>query len=335
MKLWMILFYMMGIAFSGDSIAAICENANGGISVVNYDLTTTLDTSQNSKGGMKEIHKWPDVNINAVCPPGDWGKRTYRSYVTPFSVVKTDGEWKYIQLDPDYIIGAMKIHDSWSGDFYPPINYVEMGGADAVNTGDPFPVNDSNLTFRIQIVRPFIGTVVIPPKLMFNVYVTTTDRDNLTKIVYQITYSGVITVPQNCVINAGQTVTVNLGSLYHGDFNRAGQMPDNAQPKTFNVPIECNADVNSPAQLTLRVLGTADPRYPEALASDNPDVAVVVTSEQDNILKPNSFSSSAPFTTDETGKANVTLKAYPISTTGNSPELGVFTALALLRVDFA
>ena len=82
-------------------------------------------------------------------------------------------------------------------------------------------------------------------------------------------------------------------------------------------------------------MGTSDPRYPEALASDNPDIAVVVTSEQDNILKPNVFSSSAPFTTDEAGKANVTLKAYPISTTGNSPELGVFTALALLRVDFA
>ncbi|MEP9168562.1 fimbrial protein [Enterobacter roggenkampii] len=229
----------------------------------------------------------------------------------------------------------MKINDATIGEFYPPIEYVHMGGHDEVDTGGVFPVNDNDLIFKLQIVRPFIGTVVIPPKLMFNVYVTTTNNDRLTNIVYQITYSGVITVPQNCVINAGQTVTVDLGSLYHGDFTRAGQMPDNAQPKTFNVPIECNADVNSPAQLTLRVMGTSDPRYPEALASDNPDVAVVVTSEQDNILKPNVFSSSAPFTTDEAGKANVTLKAYPISTTGNSPELGVFTALALLRVDFA
>lgn len=335
MKLWMILFYVVGLAFSPEGIADICKNANGGISIVNYDLTTTLNTNQNIKGGSTELEKNQDVQVNATCPPGEWEKRTYRSYLSPFPVVKTDGEWKYLQLDPDYIIGAMKINDATIGEFYPPIEYVHMGGHDEVDTGGVFPVNDNDLIFKLQIVRPFIGTVVIPPKLMFNVYVTTTNNDRLTNIVYQITYSGVITVPQNCVINAGQTVTVDLGSLYHGDFTRAGQMPDNAQPKTFNVPIECNADVNSPAQLTLRVMGTSDPRYPEALASDNPDVAVVVTSEQDNILIPNVFSSSAPFTTDEAGKANVTLKAYPISTTGNSPELGVFTALALLRVDFA
>lgn len=141
-----------------------------------------------------------------------------------------------------------------------------------MDTGGVFPVNDSNLTFKIQIVRPFIGSVVLPPKLMFNVYVTTTENDRPTVIVYQITYSGVITVPQNCVINAGQTVTVDFGALYHGDFTQAGQRPDSVAPKTFTVPIECNADVNSPAQLTLRVQGTADARFANALATDNPDV---------------------------------------------------------------
>lgn len=107
-----------------------------------------------------------------------------------------------------------------------------------MDTGGVFPVNDSNLTFKIQIVRPFIGSVVIPPKLMFNVYVTTTENDRPTVIVYQITYSGVITVPQNCVINAGQTVTVDFGALYHGDFTRAGQRPDSVAPK----PLPCRSN---------------------------------------------------------------------------------------------
>ena len=47
MKLWMILFYVVGLAFSPEGIADICKNANGGISIVNYDLTTTLNTNQN------------------------------------------------------------------------------------------------------------------------------------------------------------------------------------------------------------------------------------------------------------------------------------------------
>ena len=34
MKLWMILFYVVGLAFSPEGIADICKNANGGISIV-------------------------------------------------------------------------------------------------------------------------------------------------------------------------------------------------------------------------------------------------------------------------------------------------------------
>lgn len=64
-------------------------------------------------------------------------------------------------------------------------------------------------------------------------------------------------------------------------------------------------------------------------------MAVIVTSPQGEILRPNVFSSSVPFTTDTSGRADVTLQAYPISTTGQSPELGVLRALALLRIDFA
>lgn len=122
MKLWMILFYVVGLAFSPYGIADICKNANGGISIVNYDLTTTLNTNQNIKGGSTELEKNQDVQVNATCPPGEWEKRTYRSYLSPFPVVKTDGEWKYLQLDPDYIIGAMKINDATIGEFYPPLS---------------------------------------------------------------------------------------------------------------------------------------------------------------------------------------------------------------------
>lgn len=129
MKFRMMLLSAAGLLFSLNSLAATCKNANGGISVVNYDLTTTLTTDQNSKGNGAELSRTQDIHVNAICPPGDWEKRTYRTYISPFPVVKTEGEWKYLQLDPDYIIGAMKIHDATIGDFYPPVEYVHMGGA--------------------------------------------------------------------------------------------------------------------------------------------------------------------------------------------------------------
>lgn len=42
-----------------------------------------------------------------------------------------------------------------------------------------------------------------------------------------------------------------------------------------------------------------------------------------------------PFTPDSSGDATVILKTYPVSTTGNRPAAGVFTALAYLYIDFA
>jgi hypothetical protein len=66
MKLWMILFYVVGLAFSPYGIADICKNANGGISIVNYDLTTTLNTNQNIKGGSTELEK---IRMCRLTPP--------------------------------------------------------------------------------------------------------------------------------------------------------------------------------------------------------------------------------------------------------------------------
>ncbi len=60
---------------------------------------------------------------------------------------------------------------------------------------------------------------------MFNVYVTTAAGDPLTEVVYSIFYSGTVTVPQSCEINAGQTILVNFGALYSGNFSHAGQKP--------------------------------------------------------------------------------------------------------------
>ncbi|NIG44619.1 fimbrial protein [Enterobacter sp. Acro-832] len=334
-----IFILLLSLVTSAKSLAVICHNFSNSITVVNYDLTTTLTKEENQQGKAVELIKSQDVGVEAICalhPDGD--SRTYRSYRSPFPVIFTEDQWKYMSLDPTYIAGAMRITDSDIGDYYPPGDYIHMGKdwrVDQEDLNEPFPVYDSNLVFRIKIVKPFIGTVIIPNKVMFNVYVTTTNTDPLNTIVYQITYNGAVTVPQNCVINAGQVITVDLGKLNSSSFTTVGEKPYNAPVKTFNVPVECNADVISPAHLTLRLVATADTHVSQALATDNKDVGVVVTNENGTVMIPNDTSSVADFITDDKGHADVTLKTYPISTTGNAPAEGVFTALACLRIDFA
>lgn len=314
--------------------AAVCNNVNGSPSLINYDLTSTLTSAQNQVGKTVQITKSQQTNVQAVCPAGSApDNRTWRSYVSPYPVVESEGSWKYLKLDQDHLEGAMQIQDSAAGNIFPPSGNNLMSADDNVNSGEPFPVRDANLLFQVKIVKPFVGSVVIPPKTLFNVYVTTAADDPLSTAVYNIVYSGVITVPQSCEINAGQTILVDFGSLYSGSFNHAGEKPTGVRARSVNVPVKCSG-VDSTVNLSMRVVATADSHDPQAIASDNPDVGVVVETSDGRALTPNDASSVAPFVTDDAGRANIGLRAYPVSTTGNVPAEGAFTALANLRVDF-
>lgn len=334
MKIRLLFILLVGLLLSRVGLAEVCKNTNGSPSSVNYDLSKMLTAEQNQAGKTVQLKENQEVSVQAICPLNSSPTgHTYRSYVTSWPVAETSGEWKYIKLDSDYLEGAMRIEDSEAGEFYPPANYIYMGYDGSVNNGMPFPVHDSNLTFQLKIVKSFVGTVTIPPKVMFSVYVTTAASDPLSDVVYNIGYSGTVTVPQSCEINAGQTILVDFGSLYSGGFNRAGAKPASVRNKKFNVPVKCSG-VNSQVNLSLRLVATADTHLNQAIASDNPDVGVVVESNDGAVLTPNDATSVVPFVTDDAGKANIALQAYPVSTTGEIPAEGVFTALANLRVDF-
>ena len=308
MKTGLFFIPLAGLLLANAAQAAVCQNVNGAPTTVDYDLSTTLTAAQNAAGNTVQLTKNQEVNVQAVCPAGSaFSNRTYRSYVSPYAVVETSGPWKYLKLDPDYLEGAMRIDDSAAGTLYLPTNYAYMGTDDSVNAGKPFYIRDSNLVFQLKIARPFVGTVTITPKTMFNVYVTTGTSDPLSNVVYNIAYSG--------------------------GFNRAGAKPVSVRNKKFRVPVKCSG-VNSQVNLSLRLIATADTHLNQAIASDNPGVGVVVETNDGAVLTPNDASSVVPFVTDDAGKANIALQAYPVSTTGEIPAEGVFTALANLRVDF-
>lgn len=334
MKRRLLFILLVGLLLSRTGFADVCKNNNGSPSSIDYDLSKMLTAEQNQAGNTVQLAESQEVSVQAICPLNSAPTgHTYRSYVTSWPIAETSGEWKYIKLDSDYLEGAMRIEDSAAGEFYPPANYVYMGYDDSVNNNVPFPIHDSNLTFQLKIVKPFVGTVNITPKTMFSVYVTTNANDPLSDVVYNIIYSGTVTVPQSCEINAGQTILVDFGSLYSGGFTRAGEKPTGVRSKKFNVPVKCSG-VDSQVNLSLRLVATADTHVNQAIASDNPDVGVMVETNDGAVLTPNDASSVEPFVTNDAGKANIVLQAYPVSTTGETPAEGVFTALANLRVDF-
>ena len=75
-----------------------------------------------------------------------------RSYVSDLSVVETIDRYKYLPIN-DYLVGAMKITDSFAGDFYPPANYVQMGTDPQCKVkANPLVFGIQNFTFRLKVI---------------------------------------------------------------------------------------------------------------------------------------------------------------------------------------
>ena len=171
----------------------------------------------------------------------------------------------------------------------------------------------------VRIKKSFVGQSFINHVLIASTYWTIGDTGGSSHgpVATTNTYlDGSITVPQNCVINAGTQVVVDMGSFYQGDFKNVGQKPEHYTPKTFNVPIQCN-DLSASANLTLRIQGTPSAGVPNALQSDNADVGVIVTDSSGTPLVPNDSTSVIPLQLDSSYRTNVTLHAYPVGTTGD------------------
>lgn len=317
------------------ALASVCANESGVATDIFYDLTDTFNSSNNQIGQivtLSQKSQW--VGVNAVCPKGTSGTTTKRSYVTDFPITSTIDNYKYLKLN-DYLDGAMKITDSAAGVFYPPQSYIQMGSHPNVAKNQPFPVKDSNLVFRLKVTRRFINMVEIPRETMFRVYVTTTTSDPLNTPVYTISYSGTIQVPQSCAINAGQVVEFDFGDIGASLFSDAGagNRPQKISPQSKTIAIKCT-NVEANAYLTMRIEADGDKVQGNALVSDNKDLGFVVANDSGAPLTPNSLTSKIPFRLDDSAQAQVGIRVWPVSITGNKPAEGRFTSRGYLRVDY-
>ena len=106
-----------------------------------------------------------------------------------------------------------------AGTLYLPTNYAYMGTDDSVNAGKPFYIRDSNPVFQLKIAEAFRRNRHYHSEDHVQRLRDDRDERSLSNVVYNIAYSGTVTVPQSCEINAGQTILVDFGSLYSGGFN--------------------------------------------------------------------------------------------------------------------
>lgn len=325
---------LFGLSIQANAYICTNEKGEGVVDEVFFDLTDSFTSSNNAPGKVVELKKNFDYTVKAVCPKhssGETNNYTQRSYTTTLPIIEETDRYKYLEIN-EYLIGAMKITDSAAGDFYPPQNYVQMGKHPNVSKGQPFPVKDSNFTFRLKVIKPFIDFVVIPKKTMFQVYVTTGSSDPLTMPVYRISYSGMINVPQSCDIGPENTLEIDFGKIAANAFKQAGagNKPTGVNEQTKTLFIQCkNIDVQ--AALTVRL--QAERITGDIIQSDNPDIGFKMSDINGKVLIPNDINSVIPFRLDDQ-PVQVPIKAWPVSLTGKEPATGPFRSRGYIRVDF-
>lgn len=315
-----------------------CEPKSGSPTVLSGDFGTVSisDPTQNAAGqSFDAAASWntgKKIPVRCDTPNASSGRRF--TATSPLPVSANDGTRTWYRVN-EYLDTAIKINAG--GMRYVPFkNVYTANGNDS--SGNTQMNAGSSGTIDLKIVRPFVGTTSFNNIHIADVFLSHKSGVYSPNPIAQLYLNGVVSVPQNCTINAGTVISVNLGSVYASDFTAPGQMPDHYTPKSFRVPVQCNYGA-SLANLTLRVDGTPSADNPQALQSDNPDVGVIVTTDSGTVLAPNDVNSALPLQLnqmdDDNYSTTVILEAYPVNTTGKPPAEGTFTTLALLRVDFA
>ncbi|GBU12238.1 hypothetical protein AwEntero_08390 [Enterobacterales bacterium] len=149
--------------------------------------------------------------------------------------------------------------------------------------------------------------------------------------------SGSVTVNQGCEIPAGYSIEIPLGEYNARDFkDKKGAKPDNVRVIEKTLDFKCT-NISDGVKIALRIEGTPSPNNSDTIDLGNPDIAAVVTTEMDKILRPNSTDNTEmtvqPLYNETQRNASVKIKAYPISTTGKMPTSGKFEGVATLNVE--
>jgi type 1 fimbria pilin len=189
----------------------------------------------------------------------------------------------------------------------------------------------------IYIRKPFVGEKIIPLTTLISVWATKQPgsyKQDLPVTIMQI--QGRIEIPMGCEIPAGYSTQIDFGDYNARDFkNKNGNMPNNARVIEKKLDFKCN-NISEHSTLYLRIEATPNQHNPDAIDLGNPDIGAVIQRENGTTIRPGT-GDNVELTTSAIDGVNrhssVTLRAYPISTTGKIPQSGEFDGIATLSLD--
>lgn len=342
------LSFIILIIQEASAYTGVCTPDNGTIMYsYNTGAITVIDQSRNKEGYLfPRPYSWSYNQKYAAscdCDPAHLQQETFFKAETSLSLGHNDGTYQFYKVN-DYleVRSQVKIagnrpnkgYDIWIDVPFTDVSnyYKERECATTPGYNHQSWVSGGSGKVWLYISKPFVGVSYIENINIVNVSGTTVAGIYSGIPLSSVYLTAQVTVPQHCIIDAGQLITVDLGKIWSGDITTKDQKPAGYVNKQVKVSMKCN-NIVANTNLTLRFQSEVSPDNPDAIKTNNPDVGVELFDENGKLILPNT--GLMPFKIDENYEASVSFQVAPVSTTGNVPTAGQFKALAYIRVDFA
>ncbi|EKY3090101.1 fimbrial protein [Cronobacter dublinensis] len=309
---------------------------DGGPKIFNIDTSTSMtnpDDNQAGKTFSSAFGSSETYNAHCNCSQNDANQKPGIYYKADYLVPAIqDGGNSYVRLN-EYLDVAAFIHIANVGD--PAVPFKDIWNTK--NTGCELTEfstgRQGSLTFRIN--KPFMGQVVIPSTPIVALFGTVRPGLYSLEPLAKVYVQGTITVPQSCEINSGEIITVNFGTLLASNFATRGHKPDGFVDKKTAIAYICK-NISDSVTLTMTFSGAAADGMPDALATSNPDVGVLMKNDSGQVIPVNTGELPMPLNpaTDISRRTGaVSILTAPVNLSGKTPQSGEFSGSAAITVN--
>ncbi|EKM0373155.1 fimbrial protein [Cronobacter turicensis] len=310
--------------------------ADGGPKLFYVDATTLMSNPENNQTGetfRTSFGSSDTYKAHCNCSQND-ANQTPAIYLKTEYITAShqDGDITYIRLNDNLDVAAF-IHIANAGDPAVPFTDISNGTTTGCELTKFSTGREGSLLFRI--IKPIIGQIVIPQTQIVALYGTVRPGHYSTEPLAQVFVQGTITVPQSCEINAGEVITVDFGTIFASNFTTRGHKPDGFVDKKTTIAYVCK-NISDGVVLTMTFSGAPANGMPEALATSNADVGVLLKNDSEQVIPINTGEVPMPLDTSadisrRTGAVNIL--TAPVNLSGKTPQNGEFSGSASITVN--
>ncbi|EOC1347376.1 fimbrial protein [Cronobacter turicensis] len=313
-------------------------NTTGGPKIFNVDASTTVtnpDDNQSGKTFTERFGSSESYSAHCDCDDSDLNKDPHPgvNYKSEYLAPATQyGSGYFIRVNDNIDLEAA-INIANVGDVTVPFTDIWNKKNNGCSLNSFTTGQSGSLTFRIN--KPFLGQIVIPQMAVAAIYGTVRPGQYSSEPMAKIFLQGTITVPQSCEINAGEVISVDFGTIFASNFTTRGHKPEGFVDKKTAIAYVCK-NISDGVVLTMTFSGAPASGMPEALATSNADVGVLLKNDSEQVIPINTGEVPMPLDTSadisrRTGAVNIL--TAPVNLSGKTPQNGEFSGSASITVN--